>query len=96
MIYCTNKSSTTHTNTKGQLGFQKKKKNQKDLKAHLYIYQLIEPLFFEEDCICNQGKWCMGHSFECLQRGREGVEGSITNFEKIIQAFLDGENKKSL
>ena len=33
MIYCINKSSTTHTNTKGQLGFQKKKKKPKGFKG---------------------------------------------------------------
>ena len=38
----------------------------------------------------------MGHCFECPERGREGVKGSITNFEKRIQAFLDEENKKSV
>lgn len=35
MIYYTSKASTTHTITKGQFGFLKKKK---DLKAYLYIY----------------------------------------------------------
>ena len=36
----------------------------------------------------------MQHSFEYLQRGKEGAEGSIIDFEKTIQAFLDFENKK--
>ena len=36
----------------------------------------------------------MQHSFEYLQRGKEGAEGSIIDFEKIIQVFLDFENKK--
>ena len=36
----------------------------------------------------------MRHSFEYRQRGREGAEGSIIDFEKTIQAFLDFENKR--
>lgn len=38
----------------------------------------------------------MGHLDEHLERGRKCKECLITNFEKIVRACLDGENKKSL
>ena len=46
MIYCTNKSSTTHTNTKGQLGFQKKKKKPKGFKGSPLHLSVDRTTFF--------------------------------------------------
>ena len=38
----------------------------------------------------------MGHPYEHLQRGKEGEEGTIIDFEEIIRTSSNGENKKSL
>ena len=37
-----------------------------------------------EEYKCNHGKRYMGHSYEHLQRGRDGVKCMIIDFEKII------------
>lgn len=39
---------------------------------------------------------CVKHSYEHLQKGRNGAKGFITNFKKSIWAYANRENRKSL
>ena len=52
--------------------------------------------YFLEDCEYKYDKRCMGHPYEHLQKGKEGEEGTIIDFEEIIRTSSNGENKKSL